>query len=336
MVVEDFDSDGTSDLAIAYFDDNHITILPGRGDGTFLPGTTFAVLGNDPCPLADGFWTPTSLAVADFDRDGTADLVLTNSRSNPVTGSDFPGTVTVLLGRGDGTFRTTAAYSVGLQPSSVAVADLNQDGIPDIATANYHENSITVLLGRGDGSFLPSGAYGVGSIPESVVVGDFNQDGIPDLATSNWGDSTVSLLLGRGDGTFLDPADSASGYAAGISPMEVAVGDLNHDGNPDFAVANAQGNTVTVLLGHGDGTFSPGGTFGEGWAAFGVAVGDFNHDGNLDLATVNYNLNTVTVLAGPWRRHLPFRRHVSRGELSPRHSGRGFQQRRQPRPCHLQ
>jgi hypothetical protein len=86
--------------------------------------------------------------------------------------------------------------------------------------------------------------------------------------------------------------------ATGTKPFAIAAGDFNHDGIPDLAVANSGTDTVSVLLGNGDGTFQTQQTYAVGNGAYSVAVGDFNGDGNLDLAIANLSDNTVSILLG--------------------------------------
>jgi hypothetical protein len=132
-----------------------------------------------------------------------------------------------------------------------------------------------------------------------VAVGDFNGDGNPDLVVAH-GSNNVSVLLGNGDGTF----QGAQNFAVGSEPLSVAVGDFDGrhyaNGSPilDLAVANKGSNTVSVLLGNGDGTFQPAINFSTGRQPFSVAVRDLNGDGKPDLATVNLFSGTVSVLLG--------------------------------------
>jgi hypothetical protein len=160
----------------------------------------------------------------------------------------------------------------------------------------------TAALGAGaEGiGFLNSSNPGTGSLPQGEVVGDFNGDGKADLAVTNESDSTVTILLGNGDGTFT----AAVSPSTGSSPVAVAAGDFNGDGKTDLAVANTGNATipgsssVTVLLGNGDGTFSPAASLATDLNPTSIAVGDFNGDGNADLAVANYSSNTVTLLLG--------------------------------------
>ncbi len=127
----------------------------------------------------------------------TGSVTFTDQTNNMALGSASLGAATAAQ-----TFQAQAAYGTGKFPASVAVGDFNGDGIPDLAIANYDDNTVSVLLGKGDGTFQAQTTYGTGTGPDSVAVGDFNGDGIPDLAVANDDDNTVSVLLGKGDGTF--------------------------------------------------------------------------------------------------------------------------------------
>ena len=164
--------------------------------------------------------------------------------------------VTILLGDGTGNFNhaATSPVAVGNSPRSVAVADLNLDGRPDLAVV-FGNSDVAILIGDGTGNFTPASTSpeAVGILPNSVAVGDFNLDGRPDLAVANIGSANVTILIGDGTGNFTQATTSPEG--AGNGPVSVAVGDLNLDGRPDLAVANSTSGNVTILLGDGTGSF---------------------------------------------------------------------------------
>lgn len=140
-------------------------------------------------------------------------------------------------------------FDTGSTPYSVAIADLNGDGKPDLTTASY-PNTVSVRFGNGDGTFGAPTDYGTGSYCRLVAIGDLDGDGKPDLVTANVGTDSVSVLLGNGDGTFGPRMD----FGTGLYPYSVAIGDLNRDGKLDLATANYGSHTVSVLLNIGTGT----------------------------------------------------------------------------------
>ena len=229
---------------------------------------------------------PGSAVVADFNGDGRPDLAVANLNSN---------TVTVQMGRGDGTFSPGSVVSTGSGPDALAVGDFNGDGKPDLAVANFQDNSVTLLLGNGDGTFAPAANAATGAHPAALAAGDFNRDGNLDLAVVNSGDNTVTVLLGNGEGTF---ARSSFAPVTGAYPDSIAVGDFNGDGDLDLAVANGGSNSVTVLRGNGDGTFTPSASPPTGSQPVWVTAADFNRDGAIDLAVVNFADSTITILLG--------------------------------------
>src|SRR5262249_50912947 len=148
LAVGDFNGDGTTDVVTANTGSNTLSVLLGKGDGTFQPALTIPV-GH----------RPDAVAVADLTGNGVLDLVVADGGTAPnYTDSDFQ----VLLGNGDGTFQAPASYGAGMiNPRGVTIADLNGDGIPDLAVAdggtflNNTNAAVWVLLGKGDGTFQP-------------------------------------------------------------------------------------------------------------------------------------------------------------------------------------
>ena len=192
-------------------------------------------------------------------------------------------------------FLPVVSYGAGaFDGLSVAVADVNDDGKPDLVLAECDYDSVSVLLGNGDGTFQTAVLYGSGGpYPSSVAVADVNGDGKPDIVVANYSNGTVGVLLGNGDGTF----QTAVTYGDPAA-YSVAVADVNGDGKLDLLTANEDGN-VGVLLGNGDGTFQTAATYGSGGTRpISVAVADVNGDGNPDVLVANINSSSLGVLLG--------------------------------------
>ena len=279
VAIGDLNGDGKPDLATANYFSGTVSILRGAGGGAFGAATTVAVGLN-----------PVSVVIGDLNGDGKPDLAVANSGS---------GTVSVLLNTTlyfpSGVFGAVTSVAVGAAgPVFVVMGDLNGDGKPDLAVANYFSPTVSILLGTGTGAFSAATNFGVGENAFSVAMGDLNGDGKPDLAVANSGSNTVSILLGTGTGAF----GAATNIAVGWNPRSVAIGDLNRDGKPDLAVANYYSHTVSVLLGTGGGTFSAGPVVSVGSYPHSVAMGDLDGDGKPDLATANTGSYTVSILLG--------------------------------------
>ena len=271
-----------------------------------------------------------SIAIADLNGDGNLDIAVANlcaTSTNNCFNTQLPlgdGVVSVLLGNGDGTFGPATSYDSGAGAAvSVAIADLNGDGKPDLVVAHNCNNAsecsysaVGVLLGKGDGSFKPALTYASGGYElspggdiahGSVVIGDVNADGKPDLVVSsqcafggNCVQGAVGVLVGNGDGTF-QPAVVYN--AGGVWTTGVALTDLNGDGKPDIALANCgplagggcgSPGSVGILLAGDGGIFLPAVQFPSGGSgAMAVAIADVNDDGKPDVLVSNCGPVTV-------------------------------------------
>jgi hypothetical protein len=330
----DFNGDGTADLVAANFDGEDLSLLLSNGNGTFQAESRFGT------SLAG----VSSVAVADFNGDGRADVAATMSFSNQVV---------VFFGNGDGTFQQSVNYETGSGPVSVSAIDLNGDGHVDLATRNFNSDDLSVLLGTDTGSFLPERRFDPGAEVRAMAFADLNRDRVPDFiaavrrrgaiisdltagqqpaAKVSFGASSdLAVFLGKGDGT---PVTFGTLKLHG-SPASVAIGDLDHDGVPDVVTANdfssggvatltvstapsGDPDGVSVLLGHGDGTFKSEVRYDAGRRPRSIALADFNQDGHLDLTTANAagygGFSDVSILLGNGNGTFQERQSVLAGE----------------------
>ena len=247
IAIADFNGDGASDLVIV----NNGYWVDGEIGYAFVKGQTAKVfLGN-----VDGTFqsaevlfvreAPISVAVGDFNGDGVPDLAVLSNYAPPFARA---GTVTVLLGQGDGSFQGAGYFDVGFVSYSVAAGDFNGDGVVDLVVTNVGQQNVSVLLGIGNGTFQAQHNFAAGRNPVAVALGDFNGDGALDLAVANSfpesEPNSVSVLLGNADGTFQPPQS----FAVRRGPHSVAVGDFNGDGIPDLVAGNESSGTVSVLI----------------------------------------------------------------------------------------
>jgi hypothetical protein len=305
VAIADVNGDGIPDLILADFCQSlglngctgtgQAAVLLGNGDGTFQPAITYST----------GGYLAYSVRIASLNSGEVPALVVANLCLNLDQYGDCTGIggVGVLLGNGDGTFQPAVAYSTGGDGAlSVAVGNLD-DEEPDLVIANVYgsdgsDSSAAVLLNNGDGTFQSAVNYGSGGYQADwVEIADMNGDGIQDLVLSNlcqaegcYTDGEVAVLLGNGDGTFQPATTYESGGPVSYS---VAAADLRGNGIMDVVITNrfnggsAAKNSVSVLLGNGDGTLQPAQAYLlSGFQFDAVAIGDLNGDGIPDQAVI--------------------------------------------------
>ena len=228
---------------------------------------------------------PYSVAVGDFNRDGIPDLAEVSF--------DPSGSVDILLGNGDGTFRQGDSYAVGVGPTYASAASLRKNGILDLVLNDGSSDNVWVMLGNGDGTFQPAIAYPTRAKSYMVALGDFIKGGNLDIIASESDNSEgadcscVEVLPGNGDGTFGAPITTPLPY--GLTAYVITPGDFNNDGKLDVAVAGESfpNYEVAILLGNGNGTFDADGHYLIFGAPASITAGYFTSSKKkLDLATV--------------------------------------------------
>ncbi|PTU28235.1 FG-GAP repeat domain-containing protein [Stenotrophobium rhamnosiphilum] len=237
--IADLNRDGHLDIATSAYAGGNITILLGNGDGTFREA-----------PPVSATTVALAMVVDDFNGDDIPDMAVTETVPTvgvlDASGNLVHGTVQILLGNGDGTFRRTDSYPIGLLSELVRYGDINEDGKGDLIILNaLVTNDASILYGLGDGRFAPEQRMLVGGPSSIEILGvraadgseglqllDFNGDGHLDMAVTQMISSRLVVFEGDGRGHFA-PVGS---YAVAGFPEDLMAGDFNNDGCQDLAV----------------------------------------------------------------------------------------------------
>jgi hypothetical protein len=293
----DFNSDGRVDLMVTLNTPQlSLALLTGTGTGTFNAPTFF--------PNTSGFDSP-AIAATDLNGDSRLDLVVMHSIACFTAPCRAARSITILLGNGNGTFQTPSEIDVGTGPNSMAVVDLNRDGIKDVAIGGGN-TELSILLGVGNGTFVrqpvvtlvPGGDFF--SACNDIGVGDLNRDGIQDLVVPLGNGHGNAILIGNGNGTF--QVRSRIQIDETFAPLHVAVADYNRDGFVDIARTMGDGTNglMQILRGNGDGTFQAPNRYlvpppNSSRGGIMILAGDWNGDAKPDIAFVEGGAGAPTI-----------------------------------------
>ena len=266
----DVDFDGWIDLVTVNEDTADVRVLMNRDDGTglyhpvLLPTTPigFGASPNEP---------------ADFDADGFADLATANQSE---------GTISVLLGHGDGSFDPEVVVTVGSAPRGMAVLDVDGDADLDIVIALYGESQLTLIRSNGNGTFQTPADFAGGSGDEwGLTAADMDEDGLADLVVGTRDPNEILVMRNQGNGTFAAPTVRPSGGYVWM----VQVADLDGDRHADVMSANGPSQNGAILLGNGDGTLDAPQTHSVVGTTLATDFGDIDGDGDHDWMLSSYS-----------------------------------------------
>jgi hypothetical protein len=285
VLAADFNGDGILDLAIVSQTSSNppimgnVAVLLGHGDGTFGSPVYFQAGPN-----------PLSIAAGDFNGDGKLDLAVGNQ-----SGASTPGTVSLFIGKGDGTFSAGATYNAGLTPLSMISTDFNNDGKADLAVLDTSRvgpgDTLYMFLGNGDGTLRTPLTSNPGTSIGALAYTDLNHDGKQDLLISDLDGGGVAVLFGNGDGTF----QSAGEYVASGNPEDVAP-EPESDGSTAVGTADDVSGYSWVFYILNNGTVVAPPLQRVGTRPVAIASADFNHDGKSDVVIADAGTSSLLVL----------------------------------------
>ena len=298
VIATDLNGDGKPDIIVANNAASSVSVLlnttvSGASAAAFAAQTSFATGSN-----------PVAVSTADLNGDGKPDLIVVNNSSN---------TVSVLfstIAPGDSvpSFAAQQTFATEAGPTSVTIADANNDGKPDLIVANSGANNLSVLLnlttpGSATPNFAVEQPFAAGANPAAVISADLNGDGKPDLIAANLGDNTISVVMNAMASsaalpTFAPKQDFASAYdPVGVgAPVYVTTADLNGDGKPDLIVSDSDNFGVflnTTIPGSATASYGARQIFTTGTNSETIAIVDVNGDGKLDVLVGARDANNI-------------------------------------------
>lgn len=325
IAVADMNGDNLLDLVVPNYGAGNLSVFLGNGSGGFAPRTNYGSFSGATCiatPDLNGDGRPDAVMTNNL---GTTISVLlanpgggfgaqtnysTGGGSNPhwVTSGDLnndgfddvavadyaTSQFSIFLGDGTGALLPRTDFAAGGNPISIALVDMNADGIADVVTA-LAAGLVSVHAGNGSGGFGAGTTVAVGSGPYIATVADLNGDGRLDIVTPNLTSNSLSVLLRGGTSDFAPAVEFAIGT---VNAYDLKIADMTRDGNRDVVAANFWSSSMSLLRGDGHGALAPQVDNVTGTTPQRVAIGDLNVDGNLDAVVINDPDATLSVLLG--------------------------------------
>ncbi|CAF3755537.1 unnamed protein product [Rotaria sp. Silwood1] len=284
VALADFNRDNQLDILVATLQGSFVGVLLGHRNGTFEKVTTYSTGSTS---------SLYSIAIADFNNDNQYDFIVTDIGNNVVI---------IFYGYGNGSFQLARTYSTGFgsNPYSVTTVKLKNKNETDIVVTLWGNGNVAILTEYYAAEFVNQSAYTTDSAPQpySVTVGNFNNDNKVDIAIVNSGTDNLDVLFGSSNGTF----ETETIYYIGenFHPQYIISDDINKDNHLDIVTANSKNDSISVIMGYGNGTFAPQMIYSTGTDSYpyAVAISDMNNDNRLDLIIANSGTNNIGILFG--------------------------------------
>ncbi|CAF0764786.1 unnamed protein product [Adineta steineri] len=283
LIVKDINNDNYLDIIVANSNLRNIGFFFGYGNGTFEKQVLLETTLN---------FYPKYLNIDDFNNDKIWDIVIVDSKLNKLY---------IFLGHGNGRFEKYTTYDIflGSNPSSIAIADFDNNNQSDIVLTNFDTNNILILINYSSKSSIRQINYDTGpsSSTNSIQIADLNNDHILDLVYRS--ESNIAIRFGLSNGNFSNEIK----YSLGNEKMKcqyITIADLNNDKQMDIITANVNGDNLSIFIGYNYGEFYLISYYstGNGSTPFWVTTADINNDNIQDIISANTGTNSIGIFLG--------------------------------------